>query len=165
MECKRCGENVPDFLWMQAEGQAPDHLVLVDKPIEISREEVNEDNMIRVVVVAHTQKKLCSDVYPAPDVKIFDWTEETPLEEAIGQSIGAANVCWENMEGTGLFNSDRAKKINDELVEFIKDRYVNDKKEDGNTEKVRCRNCGHLVDTEFEHAEPGSAAGRVKWKC
>lgn len=53
-------------------------------------------------------------------------TEHPPksLEEAVYQSIGAASVCWESMEGTGVFDSVGAKKIGDELIAFILDRFT-----------------------------------------
>jgi len=42
------------------------------------------------------------------------------LEEVVGQAIGAASVCWENMSGTGVFNNTRARAISDALLEQIK---------------------------------------------
>lgn len=51
--------------------------------------------------------------------KIFDWTTSTPIEEAVGQAIGAASACWENLSGAGIFESTRAKQIVDELVAYI----------------------------------------------
>jgi hypothetical protein len=39
--------------------------------------------------------------------------------EAVGIAIGAACVCWEKMEGTGVFDSTRAKGILDQLVEHL----------------------------------------------
>lgn len=44
----------------------------------------------------------------------------TTLETAVFEALGAASVCWENMSGTGVFQSDRAKQIGEELVEFIR---------------------------------------------
>jgi hypothetical protein len=43
------------------------------------------------------------------------------LEEAVFQALGAASVCWESMEGTGVFQSDRAKQIGEELLGIIAD--------------------------------------------
>lgn len=43
----------------------------------------------------------------------------TNVREAVFQAIGAASTCWENMEGTGIFDSDRAKQIGDELMEWV----------------------------------------------
>lgn len=44
------------------------------------------------------------------------------IESAVFQALGAASVCWENMSGTGVFNSDRAKLIGDTLVMEISDQ-------------------------------------------
>lgn len=54
--------------------------------------------------------------------RIFDWTTATPIESAVFEAIGAASVCWESMEGTGVFDSTRAKKIGDELVEYFRSK-------------------------------------------
>jgi hypothetical protein len=40
-------------------------------------------------------------------------------EEAIRIAIGAASVCWEKMEGTGVFQSERALEIAEQLREFL----------------------------------------------
>ena len=42
------------------------------------------------------------------------------LEEAVFTALGAASVCWESMEGTGVFQSDRAKAIGDALLARIR---------------------------------------------
>lgn len=34
-------------------------------------------------------------------------------------SLGAASVCWEDPKGAGVFDSDRAKEIGDELMDFL----------------------------------------------
>lgn len=44
------------------------------------------------------------------------------LESAVFQALGAASVCWENPGGAGVFESDRAKAIGDELVAWIRAR-------------------------------------------
>lgn len=56
---------------------------------------------------------------------------EISLEEAIGQALGAASTCWENLHGTGVFDSDRAKEIYDALqVEILrKQKAINDRHE------------------------------------
>jgi hypothetical protein len=41
------------------------------------------------------------------------------LESAVFQALGAASVCWENMSGTGVFQSERAKAIGDALLAEI----------------------------------------------
>lgn len=51
--------------------------------------------------------------------RIFDWTVETPIDEVIGEAIGRASVCWESMEGTGVFDSDTASQITQEVLDII----------------------------------------------
>lgn len=43
------------------------------------------------------------------------------LEEAVGLSIGAASTCWDNLDGAGVFESERAAAITEELVELVRD--------------------------------------------
>ena len=52
----------------------------------------------------------------------FQTREGEPLtiEEAVGQALGAASVCWENMEGTGVFDDQLAKAIYDALLAEIR---------------------------------------------
>lgn len=38
------------------------------------------------------------------------------MQEAIGQAIGAASACWESMEGTGVFQEQRASQLAGELT-------------------------------------------------
>jgi hypothetical protein len=45
-----------------------------------------------------------------------------PLEEVVGQAIGAASACWENLAGAGTFESGRAAQIMNELLEEIRGR-------------------------------------------
>lgn len=54
--------------------------------------------------------------------RIFDWTVATDIETAVFEALGAASVCWESMEGTGVFNSTRCKQIGDELVEYFRSK-------------------------------------------
>lgn len=44
---------------------------------------------------------------------------ESQLREKIYQAVGAASACWENLEGAGVFESNRAKKVGDDLVEDV----------------------------------------------
>jgi len=44
------------------------------------------------------------------------------LEEAIGQALGAASMCWETPEGAGEFNSTRASEIYLALYKIIKEK-------------------------------------------
>ncbi len=53
---------------------------------------------------------------------LFDGTssEPTTLDEVIGQALGAASMCWDAPERAGVFHSDRAKVILDEVVDWIR---------------------------------------------
>lgn len=42
------------------------------------------------------------------------------LEEAVGVAVGAATTCWENLSGAGVFQSERASAIAQQLHERIK---------------------------------------------
>lgn len=44
------------------------------------------------------------------------------IESAVFQALGAASTCWENLSGTGVFDSDRAKRIGGALVAAINRR-------------------------------------------
>ena len=52
------------------------------------------------------------------------------LEEAVQLAIGAASTCWETLAGAGIFDSDRALKISDTLVKYVRD-YADEKDGDG----------------------------------
>jgi hypothetical protein len=53
----------------------------------------------------------------------FDFAPEhdgsLSIESAVFQALGAASVCWESLSGTGVFDSDRAKRIGERLLELI----------------------------------------------
>lgn len=51
--------------------------------------------------------------------RIFEWDVATPIDQVIGEAIGRASVCWENMEGTGVFDSDTASQITQEVLDVI----------------------------------------------
>lgn len=51
---------------------------------------------------------------------IMEWTEDTPVHEAVMQAIGAASVCWENPGGAGVFDSGRAVDLSNELLDFLR---------------------------------------------
>lgn len=50
----------------------------------------------------------------------FDRYEGFTIESAVHQALGAASVCWENMSGTGVFQSDRAVEIAEALLSEIR---------------------------------------------
>lgn len=50
-----------------------------------------------------------------------DQDTEIPLAEAVGQSLGAASSCWENLPGAGTFDSTRCGHIHDWLMAYLSD--------------------------------------------
>lgn len=51
---------------------------------------------------------------------IMEWTEDTPVHEAVMQAIGAASVCWENPAGAGVYKAERAEAIGGELLDLLR---------------------------------------------
>jgi ABC-type thiamine transport system substrate-binding protein len=45
--------------------------------------------------------------------------QATTVESAVYQAIGAGSTCWENLEGTGVFNDTKAREVAEELLEFM----------------------------------------------
>ena len=41
------------------------------------------------------------------------------LPSLIFTALGAASACWEHLDGAGVFDSDRAKRIGDELLDLL----------------------------------------------
>lgn len=52
----------------------------------------------------------------------FDWNENTTVDQAVFEALGAVSVCWENIEDAGVFQSGAAIEIGHELTDFIKAR-------------------------------------------
>jgi hypothetical protein len=59
----------------------------------------------------------------APDLFSFQRHPDEPftLETAVYQAIGAATTCWENLSGTGVFDSQRADAIGQALLDAIRE--------------------------------------------
>lgn len=119
MKCDRCGADVPEFLWIDN-----DHPVLIDYPIHMIKSDVPEShNLVKITVTTKVAKRMCSDVHSKPVQRpILELDQSKSLEEAVGLALGAASVCWDPMDGTGVFMSERCAKIGDELVEYINTR-------------------------------------------
>lgn len=45
--------------------------------------------------------------------------DEKDIQEAIGQAMGAASTCWDPMDCTGVFMTERASRIVDELMALV----------------------------------------------
>ena len=43
----------------------------------------------------------------------------TTVREAVFQALGTASMCWEKVEGAGVFQSDQAAEIGDQLLATI----------------------------------------------
>jgi hypothetical protein len=52
-----------------------------------------------------------------PEGPLVDWTQDT--SSVIGEYVGAASACWETLSGAGEFDSSRASRIVDELLEYV----------------------------------------------
>lgn len=46
------------------------------------------------------------------------------ISEAVYMALGAASVCWEPMDCTGTFQSERAAQIGEELLGLISQYYL-----------------------------------------
>jgi hypothetical protein len=44
------------------------------------------------------------------------------LESLVGQAVGAASMCWENVAAAGVFRDDRASAVADALVVEVRRR-------------------------------------------
>jgi hypothetical protein len=53
----------------------------------------------------------------------FNWGEDTPIPEAIGQAFGRVSMCWLPTP-TGVFQSTEAIATLDELLEFLQAKSV-----------------------------------------
>lgn len=71
----------------------------------------------------------CSLMKENPEVANWDFNFSDDLHAAIFQAVGAASACWSNLDGAGVFHSERAKAIGDTIVarvqvlEAERDRY------------------------------------------
>lgn len=54
---------------------------------------------------------------------MFKWTEDTPVDEAVGEAIGAGSMCW-NPPPMGAFDSERATEIVEELMGFLRRKQI-----------------------------------------
>jgi hypothetical protein len=46
------------------------------------------------------------------------------LESVIYQAVGCGSTCWEDLDSTGVFQSDRAKAVADEAIGWIRQHYT-----------------------------------------
>lgn len=72
----------------------------------------------------------------------FDRREGFSLQAAVGQAVGAASMCWENVSGAGVFDDRLAKEISEALLAEVRrhtDAEVSVWKKRLNEETVRLR--------------------------
>lgn len=54
---------------------------------------------------------------------VFEFDHCEDLRQAVYEAVGAASVCWESMEGTGVFDTTRASAVADALLQYVNERY------------------------------------------
>lgn len=57
-----------------------------------------------------------------PEPLFPKWEIDTPLEQVIGEAVGAASMCWENLDNAGKFDMTMASRIIDEVVENVRNK-------------------------------------------
>ena len=57
--------------------------------------------------------------YPDDEDTILD--QATNPVEAVFQAVGAASMCWGNVEAAGVFQEHEAIKVANDLIEFLKE--------------------------------------------
>ena len=82
-------------------------------------------------------------------------TEPDTLAEAVQQTLGGASVCWSEM-GPGVFESEKALALGDQLMEWINRHYAPRSTPRG--AKVKIRNAFHVVD-RWANGEVGHVKG------
>lgn len=89
------------------------------------------------------------------------------LEQAVGETLGAASVCWERIEDAGIFQSDQAKVLVDVLVDWIvaQRQAAPDAPppEAFTLPVVTCPACGHGIDSHSptDTCGVGDATGKL----
>ena len=41
-------------------------------------------------------------------------------DEKVMQAIGEASMCWSNIDGAGVFDSEKAKQVGDDLLKYLR---------------------------------------------
>jgi hypothetical protein len=95
---------------------------------------------------------------------VADLDQAETLKGAVYRAIGAASVCWKTLEGAGVFQSDRAKLIGEELLAEISSRRGQKFPpcEHGNKFGECVLENGH-EHRESEHRTPGGESVPVQW--
>ena len=56
---------------------------------------------------------------------IFGWQPDTPVDQIIGEAIGAASMCWDPIPA-GVFDSARASRIVEEVLAVLRAKLWSD---------------------------------------
>jgi hypothetical protein len=48
------------------------------------------------------------------------WSIDTPVHEAVMQALGEASMCWEHPECAGVFDSEHAINIGEDLLTLLR---------------------------------------------
>jgi hypothetical protein len=54
---------------------------------------------------------------------IFNWTDDTPIHEAVLETLGYASLCWEPPPD-GVFVSEAASVAGEELIAFLRRKQI-----------------------------------------
>ena len=60
---------------------------------------------------------------PIMGTPIFNWPDDFPIEDAIGEAMGYASMCWDPSP-EGVFDSERASDAQEELVAFLRRKQI-----------------------------------------
>jgi len=91
--------------------------------------------------------------------ELRDNGESDPEAAIIFQALGAASTCWESMEGTGVFQSDRAKRIGDELLYELRAIPAEQEVETLRAEVERLRKAGDAMLERLKYAKCPTCEG------
>ena len=60
---------------------------------------------------------------PIMGTPIFNWPDDFPIDDAVGEAMGYASMCWDPAP-EGVFDSERASDAADELVAFLRRKQI-----------------------------------------
>lgn len=60
--------------------------------------------------------------YNRSEPPFITWPVDTPVDQIVGEAIGAASMCWEHVERAGVFDSERASAIVDSLMAALRQK-------------------------------------------
>lgn len=75
-----------------------------------------------------TEQRTAMAISGEPFTFVRGSERDITLDEAIGQALGAASMCWEKPESAGAFDGSRAKQIFTELKKLMQEKAAEDRK-------------------------------------